>query len=175
LRISETTLDRHSFLPPVTRISELSGSGSDTGQRLAPGSAPNREDELSIIRRKRCQVLVVDDEDLSRNSLAFKLRAVYGVTVHEASTGVVALELVGQRRLDLILVDVWMPGQLNGLETCKAIRARGIDYPIVLMSAYRTSESIAEAHSLGLMMLEKPLDEQELRRLLLACGVGDGQ
>jgi DNA-binding response OmpR family regulator len=64
-------------------------------------------------------VLADDDEDL---------RAVYGPclrsaghTVHEATGGVEALELVRAHRPDLLILDVWMP-KCNGFEVLEALR-----------------------------------------------------
>src|SRR5436190_10075786 len=66
------------------------------------------------------RVLVVDDEPQIRRVLRSTLAA-RGYEVHEARTGEDALEYLRQNRLDLVLLDVNMPG-MGGLETCREIR-----------------------------------------------------
>jgi two-component system chemotaxis response regulator CheY len=126
-------------------------------------------DTVSRIRRKRCRIFVVDDEDVFRASLVFKLRDLYGATVEEAESGSVALERASEERgFNLILMDISMPG-MNGLEVCEAIRAQGVDTRIVLMSAYCSDDNRAKAESLGVTLLNKPLDERVLQSILLEC------
>jgi two-component system KDP operon response regulator KdpE len=65
-------------------------------------------------------ILVVDDEPQIRRVLRIMLTG-QGYEVDDAKCGEAALEKLRQRRFDLVLLDVGMPG-MGGLETCRAIR-----------------------------------------------------
>ncbi|MGL4745885.1 MAG: response regulator transcription factor [Dermatophilaceae bacterium] len=78
-------------------------------------------------------VLVVDDDDDVRDSLARSLDY-EGYQVLTAPDGRVALDLVGRKRPDLVVLDVQMP-VLDGLETCRRLRAGGDDTPVILLTA----------------------------------------
>ncbi|MSQ43779.1 MAG: response regulator transcription factor [Chloroflexi bacterium] len=82
-------------------------------------------------------VLVVDDEDSLRATIAYSLRRV-GFEVRTAVNGREAL--TGARAVppDLILLDVMLPGGVDGFETCRLLR-QTLTCPIILVSA-RTTE-----------------------------------
>jgi DNA-binding response OmpR family regulator len=66
-------------------------------------------------------VLVVDDEPHILRSLGFVLKRA-GLDVLEARSGGEALELVRQRRPDVVFLDIMMP-ELDGYEVCRRIKA----------------------------------------------------
>src|SRR6202008_1528753 len=57
-----------------------------------------------------------------------------GYIVAQADNGVDGLKLILERPFDLILMDVMMPG-MSGLDVCKKARDKGIDTPILLLTA----------------------------------------
>ena len=67
------------------------------------------------------KILVVDDEPQIRRIMRTSLTG-QGYEVHDARSGEEALEAVRAQRLDLILLDLNMPG-IGGLEACRIIRA----------------------------------------------------
>jgi two-component system, chemotaxis family, chemotaxis protein CheY len=174
--ITDTPFRRTGFttLPGVFPSWHL--NSADAEENSLPATtlkAGTNGDVVSRIRQKRCRILVVDDEDTFRASLIFKLRSLYGATVEDAETGLGALDSVSANRtFDLILMDIAMPG-MSGFEACKAIRDRGIQTQIALMSAYYDAENRAKAHALGITLLNKPLDHDALERILLECGGGE--
>ena len=104
-------------------------------------------------------LLVVDDEELNREGLARHLRR-HGYAVSLAKGGREAIELLGQRRFDLVLLDIMMPG-MNGLEVLKFLRRVDslIDLPIIMVTARGESEDVVEALELGANdYVTKPLD-----------------
>lgn len=132
----------------------------------------SREDSTATIKQRRLRILVVDDDDSFRGSMAFKLEDVYRASVVEADTGQTALNLVDARgTFDLILIDIMMPG-MDGIQTSEALRARGVTTRIVLMSAYYDADKRARAQALGLTPLAKPVDADALEAILLECGEG---
>ncbi|EGJ50881.1 response regulator [Desulfocurvibacter africanus] len=77
-----------------------------------------------------------------------------------------ALEALERGHFDLLLLDVSMP-VLDGLETAKAVRARNLDIPIVLLTAFSDPETRAQAKAVGVdLFLDKPLDKESLRRVM---------
>src|SRR5262249_1885473 len=104
-------------------------------------------------------LLIVDDDELSREGLARRLQR-QGYEVACARTGREAIEMLGTRRFDLVLLDVMMPG-MNGLEVLKHLRQVDslLDLPIVMVTARNDSGDVVEALELGANdYLTKPLD-----------------
>jgi DNA-binding NarL/FixJ family response regulator len=80
------------------------------------------------------KVLIADDHAILRKGLIEILHESYPNMEHfEASNSIEALQITRKETLDLILLDISMPGR-NGLETLKQIRADGIQTPILILS-----------------------------------------
>lgn len=79
------------------------------------------------------RILVVDDDPGVRESLRRSL-AFNGYDVELAADGVEALSAVGAQRPDAMVLDVMMP-RLDGLETCRRLRASGDDLPVLMLTA----------------------------------------
>jgi signal transduction histidine kinase/ActR/RegA family two-component response regulator/CHASE3 domain sensor protein len=75
--------------------------------------------EKKILHGK--EILICDDEELNR-LVARQLLEDYGIIVHEAASGVEAIDLLHQHAVDLVMMDLQMPGQ-SGIETLKIIRS----------------------------------------------------
>ncbi len=79
------------------------------------------------------RVLVVDDEPAVRDALERALRA-NGYRVATAADGREGLEEMADGSIDLVVLDILMP-RLDGLETCRSIRAAGDRIPILMLTA----------------------------------------
>ena len=104
-------------------------------------------------------LLIVDDEELNRDGLARRLQR-HDYEVIAVQNGREAIELLGGRRVDLVLLDIMMPG-MNGLEVLKFLRRVDtlIDLPIIMVTAKGESEDMVEALELGANdYVTKPLD-----------------
>jgi CheY-like chemotaxis protein len=93
------------------------------------------------------RILIVDDQDNARRTMAIALR-LEGFVVDEAGDGHAALERLEPFAPHLCLVDLMMPG-MNGLELARRLRERAPDVRIVLTSAYHLSERQLERSGLG--------------------------
>jgi len=78
-------------------------------------------------------VVVVEDDANIADLVGLYLRR-DGFRVLQAADGERGLELVAQQRPRLVVLDVGLPGQLDGLEVCRRLRASG-DIPIVMLTA----------------------------------------
>jgi len=78
-------------------------------------------------------VVVVEDDPNIADLVALYLRDA-GFRVHPADTGEAGLEAVRSRRPNLVILDVGLPGRLDGLEVCRELRAT-TDIPVILLTA----------------------------------------
>jgi DNA-binding NtrC family response regulator len=114
-------------------------------------------------------ILVVDDEFLIRETLTEYLGQ-EGFAVVACSSGEEALARAGQRRFDIVLCDVHLPG-LDGLELLERLQRLSPETFVLLITAYATVENAVEAFQLGAHdYLMKPILLEEvlskIRRLL---------
>jgi two-component system nitrogen regulation response regulator NtrX len=101
-------------------------------------------------------ILIVDDEPGVRAALSGVLRD-EGYLVEMVATGEACLERVNRGGIDLILLDVWLPG-MDGLATLARLRERPVDAQVVLISGHGNIESAVRAIKLGAFdFVEKPL------------------
>lgn len=106
-------------------------------------------------------ILVVDDDDATRLSLAFALEAA-GHRVSEASDGEHALALSTSRAFDVALVDVRLP-KLDGLTLARHLRSEAPTTSVILMTAFATvSDAVAALRDGAYDYVTKPFDPEEL-------------
>ena len=108
-------------------------------------------------------LLVVDDEANVLYSLAKSLQS-DTLEVFTASTGRGGIELVQQRRPDAVILDVRL-ADMSGLEVFDRIRQIDPRLPIIIITAFATTETAIEAMKRGAFeYLLKPVDFHRLRR-----------
>ena len=79
-------------------------------------------------------ILIVDDDQALRQSLAEQLHMYEEFAASEAATGRAALDAVKTGRFDLILLDIGLP-DMDGREICKLMRRNGVAVPIIMLTA----------------------------------------
>ncbi|VBB44180.1 Acetoacetate metabolism regulatory protein AtoC [uncultured Desulfatiglans sp.] len=111
------------------------------------------------------KVLIVDDDE----GLVHFLRRFLsreGYTVESCTRGEQALEVAGRESFDLILLDYKMSG-MNGLDTLRELRRLQVKTPVIIMTAYGTTDTAIEAMKRGAYdYLPKPFEREELKRLV---------
>ncbi|WP_031467073.1 response regulator transcription factor [Sciscionella sediminilitoris] len=113
------------------------------------------------------RVLVVDDEAAVRESIARGLRF-DGYEVAVAANGLAALDSMHANRPDVVVLDVMMP-VLDGLETCRRLRANGSRTPVLMLTAKRAVNDRVSGLDAGADdYLVKPFDWDELLARLRA-------
>ena len=105
------------------------------------------------------RLLVVDDNEMNRDMLSRRLQR-KGYTVLVAEDGEKALDTIGKEEVDLVLLDIMMPG-LDGVEVLKILRKdySQTDLPVIMATAKADSKDMVEALSQGANdYVTKPLD-----------------
>ena len=111
--------------------------------------------------KEKRSILVVDDDIAHRTMLRILLGWEYEIS--EADCGLEAIEKVQKTPFDMVLMDVCMP-EINGVEALGKIKAFNPEIPVIMMTAYSSSETAAEALQKGAYdYLTKPFDFDTLR------------
>jgi DNA-binding NtrC family response regulator len=118
--------------------------------------------------REPIKILLVDDEEDFVEMLSLRLEAV-GEEVTPAHSGKECLQVLEQRDVDVVILDVKMPG-MDGIETLQEIKRRFPLVEVILMTGHGTVESAIEGQALGAFdYLLKPADFNELVEKLEAA------
>ncbi|MFI5897936.1 response regulator transcription factor [Actinoplanes sp. NPDC051513] len=113
------------------------------------------------------RILVVEDDVAVRDSLARTLRF-EGHQVDTADDGVAALDAVRAAEPDAMILDVMMP-RLDGLQTCRRLRAEGVTLPVLMLTARDSvGDRVAGLDAGADDYLVKPFALQELLARLRA-------
>ncbi len=106
-------------------------------------------------------VLIVEDEPAMLRGLEdnFKMKGYYVLTADDGKKG---LETALKERPDLILLDIMLP-ELNGYEVCSHVREKGLDMPIIMLTAKDQESDIVLGLNLGADdYVTKPFSIKEL-------------
>ncbi|WP_051444962.1 response regulator [Desulfocurvus vexinensis] len=90
------------------------------------------------------RILVVDDEAIIITQLEDMLAALGYEVVGKTSSGADAVRLVRELAPDLVLMDIVMPGAMDGITACATIQEQ-LDTPVILLTAYGDDSHIAQA------------------------------
>lgn len=121
--------------------------------------------QVDLTATQMINVLVVEDNHI--NQLVTKKtieKNNYKCSV--VDNGYAALDILDKENFDLILMDINMP-LINGFETTRKIRLKGIDIPIVALTAFDKSEITEESISAGINdIIIKPFDSVKLFKII---------
>ncbi|MHB8900874.1 MAG: sigma-54-dependent transcriptional regulator [Thermoguttaceae bacterium] len=110
------------------------------------------------------KILIIDNDEGLVHFLT-RLLVKQGYEVASRTDGLSGLQLLKAEAFDLILLDYKMPG-LNGLQTLAEIKRAQLKTPVIVMTAYGTTETAIEAMKLGAYdYLLKPFDSEGLKRM----------
>jgi len=111
------------------------------------------------------KILVIDDEA----DVQYSFRRIFSspeVTIEGADSGEDGLRVIPNYQPDLVIMDVRMGG-MTGLETLAKIRAHDAKLPVIMMTAYGTTQTAIEAMKLGAYdYLLKPFDIPKLKEVV---------
>ena len=105
-------------------------------------------------------VLIVDDDLGPRESLRMILKPVYPVMT--ANTGAEALHIIRTQKVDLVTLDLHMPG-IPGIEVLKEIKKMSADVEVIIVTGFGTLTTAVEAIRYGAMdFISKPFNVAEI-------------
>ena len=111
------------------------------------------------------RVLIVDDDPGARRLYGAFLRS-KGLEVHDAESGIEAVQKVEKEPFDLVLMDLDMPG-IDGWMAMSLIRARLPDMKLIILTALAGSDFKERAEKLGVRdILSKPCPHDVLMRVV---------
>lgn len=112
------------------------------------------------------KILIVDDEKPIRDVLSASLMD-EGFQVIAAANGEEGLQEVGRSRPHVVLLDVWMPGGMDGVEMMQKARGLYPEVDFIVMSGHGNIETAVRATKLGAWdFVEKPLSIEKIQILL---------
>ena len=106
-------------------------------------------------------VLLIEDEEKVASFISRGLEE-EGYVVEKAYDGRRGLELLGERSYDILLLDLMIP-EIDGLQVLKNIRARGVNTPVLILTAKSSKEDVVKGLDTGSDdYLTKPFSFDEL-------------
>ncbi len=164
------------LLARIDALVEFSGDGSPApdakmlDKAMADAISPEREAVASTVPAGSRRILVVDDHQSNRDLLSRRLsREGYEVTT--AADGQAALTQVGEGNVDLVLLDLLMPG-MSGYEVLCRLKADPShnQLPVIMISALDDMDSVIRCIDVGAEdYLSKPFDPVLLRARINSC------
>ena len=108
-------------------------------------------------------IFIVEDEYIIADGIQLSLKDMGYSVCGMASAGEDAIEKVEERQPDLILMDIFLKGEMDGIETADRVRS-SYNIPVVYLTAYANNEILERAKIPGTFgYLIKPFTDKELR------------
>src|SRR5688572_3385557 len=122
----------------------------------------------AVATHRRCgrddiqmRILIVDDEEVLRDVLDVVLRR-EGFDVISASSGEEALNLLDTEEVDLMILDIMLPG-ISGIDTLRSLRIANPDLPVIIITAFSSIDGAIEAMKHGAFhYIPKPFKNEEV-------------
>lgn len=112
------------------------------------------------------KILLVEDEVITASSLKMGLEELGYIVCPLATRGEKALVIAKQEKPDVVLMDVNLPGSLNGLETAEKI-LESQDTKILFLTGYHDDDVIAKINALNpLGYFVKPVSAERIKKML---------
>ena len=126
------------------------------------------------MNQKQTTILLTDDDEDDRYFIRQAIeRTIHNSAILEATTGEEALDLLGRHIIQLVIMDMNMPG-LNGLETLTFIRSKSPLFatPVVMLSTSDQPELITLAYAKGInSFIKKPISIEKYDQIADALKV----
>lgn len=92
----------------------------------------------------KTNVLVVEDESIVSKDIQYSLKKLGYNVVGAASTGEKAFELASTKNPDIILMDIMLKGDINGIQTAERVK-KELNIPVIYLTAYADEATLAKA------------------------------
>lgn len=114
----------------------------------------------------QAKILIIDDEAPIRDVLSASLRD-EGYTIETAHDGVSGIAAIERVQPNLVFLDIWMPGKLDGIDVLSQARRQYPHVEFIIMSGHGTIETAVKATKLGAWdFVEKPLSMEKVLILI---------
>ncbi|MBP1751181.1 MAG: two component, sigma54 specific, transcriptional regulator, Fis family [Geobacteraceae bacterium] len=115
--------------------------------------------------RDRARILLIEDEELSRESLSRLLKSA-GFTVKGAASGEMAMQLLALEKFDIVVTDLFLP-DANGIDILKKVKGNSPRTEVILITGHASAETAVKAMKEGAYdYITKPLNFEELQIIL---------
>jgi DNA-binding NarL/FixJ family response regulator len=119
-----------------------------------------QKEHRSVAKRR---ILIVEDEIITAMSLQHLLELWGYVTCGQATSGREAIEKADAEKPDILLIDVSLSGNINGIQAAKEIRSR-LSSPIIFITGYSDKETMKEIQEIEPAgWFVKPVDFDKLK------------
>jgi CheY-like chemotaxis protein len=116
--------------------------------------------------RPHAQILIVEDEQIVALDLQQRLRRMGHMVVGLAGTGADAIARALVLRPDLALMDIRLPGTLDGLEAAAFLRTH-LNLPIIYVTGATDAQTLTRMHQMApALLLDKPVTDERLHAAL---------
>ena len=113
---------------------------------------------VQTVQSTKKSILIVDDSSIIRNYLQKAIGDKYDTVLVDG--GAKAIETIPNSKIDLILLDLMMPG-IDGFGVLDYIKSNGINIPVIIISGDTTKETIDKAFGYNVVdMIEKPFSDK---------------
>ncbi|HDK16515.1 MAG TPA: response regulator, partial [Nitrospirae bacterium] len=161
------------ILEDISALDEIVKNGSAEMpvkklMEMVPGFRPYREVVQAALKEKsevrETGILVADDESIVQELLQ-KFLDGKGYNTILASNGRKALDIVKSRDVSIAIVDIKMPGLMDGFRVLRGIREINRDIKVILITGFGTEKTKVLSSRLGAYAyLEKPLDLVDVKK-----------
>lgn len=120
------------------------------------------------MKREKCRILIADDEPIERMVLSKTIQGYFGdeIEIFQAENGRNAIEVFGEKKCHIALLDISMPG-IDGLEAAEEIRRTNQECSLIFLTAYDEFDYARRAIKVrALDYLLKPSAKEELIAVL---------
>jgi CheY-like chemotaxis protein len=134
--------------------------------RLERDHLPHQGDIDDTMMGSQAYILIVEDERLVAKDLERRLTRMSYTVVAIAATGPEAIRYALEYRPDLVLMDIRLQGEMDGITAAAFIRTH-LNIPVVYLSAYVDEVTLERARGTSPAgFLHKPFNEYDLRQTL---------
>lgn len=92
----------------------------------------------------KTNILVVEDESIVSKDIQYSLKKLGYNVVGAAATGEKALELADEHKPDIVIMDIMLKGEMNGIETAQIIKSEH-KIPVIFLTAYADESTLTKA------------------------------
>ena len=112
---------------------------------------------------KNVKILVVDDNELIRTLFRLSFKKITEIELYEAENGSEGLKQFEELNPDIVFTDIMMPGEIDGINLCKQIKASVHKCLVILISAKGQQSDIDLGMAAGADLYKvKPLSPKDL-------------